>query len=656
MADKPKYEMNRNLLVHFDAAIEDEGAVYKDSVEFERLSSIEARYTEEKFLAEGGMKKIYSCFDCFTSRVIAKAIPGDQSSAETVDLFIREAKITAGLQHPHIVPVYELAVEGDSPYFTMKLLEGQDLGKALRTKSFEHRELLVIFLKVCDALSYAHSKGVIHLDIKPENIHFDEFGEVLVCDWGLAQKIDDVKASEMFSGTPGFMAPEQYSGKVSGPLSDIYSLGALLYFLLVGKAPLENNKVEDMAIRALEGDIIKPLEAKPELSKSLSAVILKALEPLPENRYQTVSDLSAEIRAYLNGFATEAEEASFLKLFVLLVKRARILAITIFSFLCLIVTMTSVFISNLNKEKEAAEIAEQNSMDIRQETSPELVSLAKKEYKLLNFETAENKVDTALKLDPGNDKAILFKVRCLVGNHKFDDAIKLLERLETNEAYAKFSDYIKTFKKISEKQVLINYENLAPLIDGIRFIDPDLKLPNLKKHFLKTCTEQYDMKDRIGFAERYLKFLTNKKFTWIYSSENGEISLDISRNENLHDVSVLRNITINKLDLYDSPIRDLVGLEGMPLTFLRLERTFVLDIGPIIDCPLKELDISKTNIVNIYGLKNSSIEVLHLNDKYFNHEKLLEFRNLKKLIVSKKGFHRKELELLRTKFEVIVRK
>lgn len=642
--------------MHFDAALEDKGAAFKDSVELEKLSTVQTRYTDIEFLAEGGMKKIFSCTDCFTSRQIAKAVPHSDKDADVIDAFIREAKITASLQHPHIVPVYELAVDGLEPYFTMKLLKGIDLGQALKKKNFSQSELLVIFLKVCDAVSYAHSQGILHLDLKPSNIHFDEFGAVLVCDWGLALKVNEEKSRDTVSGTPGFMAPEQYSGQGLSEATDIYSLGALLYFMLLKKMPLESEEIDKMAIKALSGEIIPPEERDAKLSKSLSAVILKALEADPQMRYQSVAEISSEIRAYLNGFATAAEEASLLKMFILLVKRAKILTITVLAFLCLIVTMTLIFIANLNKEKEAAQTAEKESMQIRQDTSPELVLLAKKEYKLRDFETAEKKVDTALKLDPHNQAALFFKIRCLTGNHQFSEALDLFPGLEEKAVYKKFEEYIKKLKKISEEKVLLSHEELPQLIDGFRFIDPELKLPNLKKHFLKSCTEKYDLEARLLFAQRYLRSLTTKKFTWNLKSENGQLELDISRNENLHDVSVLRNIPINRLDLYDSPVRDLVGLEGMPLTYLRLERTFVLDLEPILNCPLKELDISKTNIVNIYGLKNSTVEILHLNDKYFNSEKLMEFTNLKKLIVSKKGFHRKELEVLETKFEVVVRK
>lgn len=656
MTEKNKYSMNRNLLAHFDAAVDDSDAALKDSSELDALTRIDERYTDLTFLAEGGMKKIYTCYDCFTSRKIAKAVPKEDADEECIDLFIKEAKITAGLQHPHIVPVYELAVDGLQPYFTMKLLEGIDLGQALREKDLNQNELLVVFLKVCDAIAYAHAKGVLHLDIKPSNIHFDEFGDVLVCDWGLAQNICEIKESDTISGTPGFMAPEQYSGKAFTKTTDVYSLGALLYFMLTKEVPIKGDGIEDLAIKALSGDIILPEERKANFSKSLSAVILKSLELEPENRYQSVSELSTEIRAYLNGFATQAEDASFLKIFILLIKRSKILSLTIFSFISLIIVLTMFFVSNLNKEKDLAQAAEQESMKIRQETSPQLLQLAKKEYKLRNFAIAEEKIDVALKLDPENVGALIFKVRCLVGNHQFEEALKVLDNIELSDIYKKLAAYIQKFKKISEEQELLSYQGLPELIDGFRYIDPSLKLPNLKKHLVKTCTEKYTIENRLAFAERYLRFLTIQKFNWNCTMVGDFYDLDISRNEGLHEVSVLRNLPIQKLDLSACPIRDLIGLEGMPLTYLNLSKTFVTDISPILNCPIKELNISKTNIVNIYALKNTPIEVLHLSDKYFNHNRLLEFPNLKKLVVSRKTFGKKELEMLRETLVVEFRK
>ena len=309
MTEPYKLNMNRNLRLQYKQAISDEDAAYKDSEELSDLSDISDRYVDEEFIAAGGMKKIYSCFDAFTSRKIAKAVPIDNSDSDNVDRFIREAKITASLQHPNIVPVYELALDGIKPYFTMKLLKGRNLSKALRQGEIKDEQILEIFLKICNAIAYAHSVKISHLDLKPENIHFDGYGDVLVCDWGLAKNFDDRTESSTISGTPGFMAPEQYLGKPNNNQTDVYSLGVLLYYLYMQGIPHDVDSHEAVKEKAFSEDLVFSEEAVKRIPKSLRAVIAKAMKVEQKDRYSTVNNLVDDVRAYINGFATQAEDA-----------------------------------------------------------------------------------------------------------------------------------------------------------------------------------------------------------------------------------------------------------------------------------------------------------------------------------------------------------
>ena len=204
MAEDKKFSMNMNLLQHFDAAVEDEDASLKDSDRYVELTCLTKKYSEGSLLNEGGMKKIVHCRDLFTDRDVAMAVPKDDLDGEGIDRFIEEARITASLEHPNIVPVHELSVDEGQPFFTMKILGGENLGEVIKKMNqAEYKErytsqyMLEIFLKICDAIAFAHSKGILHLDIKPSNIQINEYGDVLVCDWGLAryldQKSDDSK-------------------------------------------------------------------------------------------------------------------------------------------------------------------------------------------------------------------------------------------------------------------------------------------------------------------------------------------------------------------------------------------------------------------------------------------------------------------------------
>jgi serine/threonine protein kinase len=235
------------------------------------------RYTPRKKLNEGGMKAIWEVDDHRTARKVAMALIQDSkiASEQDIDSFLYEARLTANLQHPNIIPIYDIAVDEEgNPYFTMKALKGETLGeiiKQLRSGAEEYRtrytrtRLLAIFLKVCNANDFAHTKGVIHLDLKPSNIIVGDFGDVHVLDWGLStllthideykggpiswQNIDHVsledgqtltrylegtsKQRHVAGGTPGYMSPEQAQGDLSGVdfQTDIYMLGAMLYEL-----------------------------------------------------------------------------------------------------------------------------------------------------------------------------------------------------------------------------------------------------------------------------------------------------------------------------------------------------------------------------------------------------------------------------------------
>ena len=158
---------------------------------FDDILTVEERYCQSSVINQGGMKKILKTTDSLTNRPVAKAILIDFEDLHKTENFLREARLTAALEHSNIIPVYDIGVdETEGPYFIMKLVGGRNLGSILKSLSAKEKDteyslqdLMEIFLKVCDAVAYAHSKGIIHLDLKPENIQIDDYGEVLVCDW-----------------------------------------------------------------------------------------------------------------------------------------------------------------------------------------------------------------------------------------------------------------------------------------------------------------------------------------------------------------------------------------------------------------------------------------------------------------------------------------
>ncbi len=274
-------------------------------------------------LGRGGMGRIHPATDRNLLRHVAlKRL--DKQLAKTPmyrDGFVAEAQMTGQLEHPNIVPVHELAIDSSGvPYFTMKLVQGKPLDKWLRdprrTLGSPERieDALEVFVKVCDAIAYAHFRGVIHRDIKPENIMVASFGQVYVMDWGLARLSKSRPASGSRSqmeakgpvGTPAYMSPEQAEGNPHkmDERSDVFGLGALLYEMITGAAPYGDEYNPDRIIELAKQGKVVPIERAAEsigVSRRLQKIVSKALQFRPEDRYQNVVDMQAEVRAFLRG-------------------------------------------------------------------------------------------------------------------------------------------------------------------------------------------------------------------------------------------------------------------------------------------------------------------------------------------------------------------
>ncbi len=324
----------------------------------------------------GGMKAVIQVKDRDTTRNVAMAIIPDASDRPQSDInrFVQEARITARLEHPNIVPVHDIGVDTNgAPYFTMKLLRGRTLSAILRKlreddyktlKEFDLTRLLRIYVKILNGVVFAHSKKVIHLDLKPDNIHVGDFGEVLILDWGLArfigaaEDIDDNYDGEMITfpgtlassnltldgitkGTPGYMAPEQAAGKnrLKDERTDIYALGAILYAILTFESPLSGRPVNEIIAETIQGNINFPdaENQKRQLPAAMQAVVLKAMGRNPEERYQSVDELREDIFAFLGGYAPKAEDASSLKKTYLFVNRNWLATLFLITLLLLII-------------------------------------------------------------------------------------------------------------------------------------------------------------------------------------------------------------------------------------------------------------------------------------------------------------------------------
>lgn len=287
--------------------------------------------------ATGGLGRVSIALDSELNRRVAlKEIrPEHSSQIESRSRFVREAEITGQLEHPGIVPIYALGAHADGrPYYAMRFVKGDSLKTAISRyyeqkdadtpeRNLQFREMLRRFVDVCNAIGYAHSRGVLHRDLKPDNIMLGKFGETLVVDWGLAKagRDQDIESSNPDQsmliagtlsgnsdtvaghaiGTPAYMSPEQAEGKLAelGPTSDVYSLGATLYHVLTGSPAFRSSEESPVIKRVIAGEFPAPRAVNPKASKVLEAVCLKSMSLQQSNRYQTPGELAAEVERWL---------------------------------------------------------------------------------------------------------------------------------------------------------------------------------------------------------------------------------------------------------------------------------------------------------------------------------------------------------------------
>ena len=302
------------------------------------------RYKFIRSIGFGGMKSVLLVHDADTNREVAMALMPDFRDRPASDLqrFVREAKLTASLEHPYIVPVHDIGTDkSGSPYFTMKYLRGLPLSTLVNrlhqkdpqtVAEYPPSRILRLFVRICQAIEFAHAQGYCHLDLKPGNINVGEYGDTYVLDWGLARTVDSnghvisEPCAIATAGTPGYMAPEQITPEAGtqGIKSDIYALGALLYTLVTTKSPAAEQPREIVFQQTLTGTFPRPSEAAENaelIPESLVAVILKAMAPNPVDRYTSVRELRTDILAYTSGFAPAAEHASIGKRIRLFINR-----------------------------------------------------------------------------------------------------------------------------------------------------------------------------------------------------------------------------------------------------------------------------------------------------------------------------------------------
>ncbi len=265
-------------------------------------------YEIDRELARGGMGVVFHARQTSLNRPVAlkMILAGQLANATDVKRFYTEAEAAANLDHPGIVPIYEVGQHEGQHYFSMGFVEGQSLSQRLAAGPLPPLEAAALLVKVAEAIEYAHQRGVIHRDLKPGNILLDHNGNPRVTDFGLAKKLhgdSGLTGSGQIMGTPSYMPPEQAGGNRGevGPQADVYALGATLYALVTGRPPFQAATAMDTVLMVISDEPVPPRRLNASVPLDLETICLKCLEKEPNRRYGSAAALVEDLRRFLDG-------------------------------------------------------------------------------------------------------------------------------------------------------------------------------------------------------------------------------------------------------------------------------------------------------------------------------------------------------------------
>ncbi|MCH2209602.1 MAG: protein kinase [Lentisphaerales bacterium] len=679
-----------------------DGVALEHSDLLDKLSHCKERYKDLHFYKSGGSKVIYKAYDEMTGRTVALAQLRNESKSVQIDSFLREARLNALLQHPNIVPVYDVGLLDEQPFFCMKFIAGNSLEEILQDldkkdeamcQRFSLSDLIDIFLKICDAMAYAHSNGILHLDLKPENIRIDRFGDVLICDWGLSAVIDEMdEINDQFGsledyslnkndlqnmtidgyikGTPGYMAPEQtgQSSHRKSIATDTYALGAVLYSILTFRAPFAGS-VEEILQKTAKGDFPPPSQVRTEVPTRLEAICLKAMKNQQEERYQSSEELQQDILAYRNGYLTTAEETTFIKLFTLFIKRNKIVSAVVTASLFLLFAFAIIFIHHLEQSRDEALAAKDQALSAKNEAinlaerlqkekeentkrgkilSAQFIKKYEKSFDDYEFSDALIFINSAVRLDPQNKQVWLAKAQLHCMRFQFKKSLAAYEKASKKDLLYELAD---------------QYRNAPEKIDTEFKIDIIGEFAKKNGFGFPTGTfvhwqiySQMDIDERIKFAIGMLKIFNPNSPTIEFNFDKETAHLDISGNKEMIWAYVLQNFPAKSINLSNTPSYTFQIVGEIPLQELNAESTRVKKLDKLQTQNLRTLNIAKTKITNLDILSSSPLQTLDIRHLQISSlEPLRQMKFLRSLIVSPKQFSKERLTGLPKSIKIITR-
>ena len=629
------------------------------------LEITDGRYRDLREIASGGMKLIYKCYDSHTDREVVLVTPKDESMNE---LFIREGFINAYLQHSNISPVYDIGLlEDQRPYFTSKIISGKALSH-VESESIKER-MIDIISKVCEALHYSHSHSIVHNDLKPENIMVDDFGEVFIIDWGLAEIDDNVAVdknsildkdikrlnqyiipdeSSKLRGTPGYISPQRYENGKTSTLNDIYSVGGLLYFMISSEAPPKNLSS------------VNELNYPAQTAPGLKAICSKALSEKSSERYQSLQEMLSDLYKYREGYATEAEEASLLRQLLLLYKRNKkfcLVSLTAVLLVSLVTAVSMVQISSAKnqalKDRDKAVLVNEKNVELLEKlqkkeksrkhfmklTANSQLKIAQDLLRRNRFEEVLPLLDLSLKLDPDSKEANLFNAYLQFSELNFAESEEIFKRLN-NETGIKLSSQ------------LLN-SDISKALDSI-----EQTVKFLPRHFARRFTvncikASKELKTKALFY-KWLVYLLHEgmKKMPVLEFDDSMKSASLAGQFSIKDCGPIELLSPVKLNLSNTNFLKVGALQDcQSLLDLNLSNTPLISLNSVSLLKLKKLNISKTNIKNLTEDNFPNLESLNIaNSQFAQIRNLQKFPKLKVLVIDKSQIQKtKQLQNIQVK-------
>ncbi|MCY3018447.1 MAG: protein kinase [Planctomycetota bacterium] len=651
------------------------------SVEKKIEAAIKPAATDEKYIVEGeiargGMGVILKAADRDIRRPVAMKVMLDAKSPKDKARFVEEAQVTGQLEHPNIVPIHELGIDAEGRlFFMMKLVKGKSLGDVLKAlkkndskaeQDYPLGRLLNAFINICNAMAFAHAKGVVHRDLKPANIMLGDYGEVLVMDWGLAKpgaarirasgsssgvKVGEAEQSEedggvdsdsrdrelaeavkslrqetggeltmdgTIIGTPHYMPPEQADGKIEeiDARSDIYSLGAMLYEILTLKTPCEGKGIFVLIKNVSEGNITPPDQRAPKrnIPKELSAITMKALARRKEDRYQRVEDLRRDIELFIEGRAVSAKQDTFAESVVKLVKRNKGVSMaTAAAFLIVMAVVAVGYWLNARERGKAEKALEDFRTEQQKRETAEANGRADRKRSAPSFLQVAERAVLSRKYDEALAQAnasVLFDPE--LPEARMLKAQLLIVRMEYAGAAVELDEYLKLKPGDADAAELRCLCILGRVEETVALATAFRDIFTRQKAYALASAKAQDKDKLFELVKRRIKeqWPTAKLGT----SNDGSIWLSVNNIRTVNDLSPLRGFPLCQLDISDTAAQSLAPLEGMPLKRLDAWRcTGIWDLTPLKGMLLDVLIINGTNVSDLGPLRGMPLTVLGIS-------------------------------------------